>query len=101
MKTLRVNALDVSKGHLILVNPSHPLRQDVKRDMLVPVQPTTANILLEKQAAKMLAEVMTTLNCDGQIVPVSGYRSMGEQQEIYRDSLREFRGAASTKRAWQ
>ena len=61
----------------------------MKSDDLIPVQPAATNILLEKQTAKMLASIMTDLGCEGQIVPVSGYRTRREQQEIYRDSLRE------------
>lgn len=37
----------------------------------------------------MLAELMAFLGCGQQIVPVSGYRTMREQQTIYADSLRE------------
>jgi D-alanyl-D-alanine dipeptidase/carboxypeptidase len=88
MKTLRFKAADISKGHLILVNPSHPLKSDLPKNQLVPVRPHAAHILLERQSAKMLSEVMAFLGCEHKIVPVSGYRAMGEQQTIYADSLR-------------
>ncbi|HBI74394.1 MAG TPA: peptidase M15 [Lachnospiraceae bacterium] len=89
MRTLRFSTTDVSKGYLILVNPSHPLKSDMRKNYLAPVQPDAAHILLEKQTAKMLSEVTADLECGNGIVPVSGYRTMGEQQEIYADSLRE------------
>lgn len=89
MRTLHFKKSDISKGNLILVNPTHPLDNDRPVDNLVPVCPDTANILLERQAAKMLAEVTAFLGWGHDIVPVSGYRTMQEQQTIYTDSLRE------------
>lgn len=88
MRRLEFGQADLSKGHLILVNPSHPLTSDLPNNQLVPVRPNFAHILLEQQAAKMLAQVTARLRCEREIVPVSGYRTMGEQQEIYADSLR-------------
>jgi D-alanyl-D-alanine dipeptidase/carboxypeptidase len=61
----------------------------MRKNYLAPVQPDAAHILLEKQTAKMLSEVTFDLECGDGIIPVSGYRTMGEQQEIYADSLRE------------
>lgn len=88
MKTLRLNAVDISNGHLILVNPSHPLKSGMPEEQLVPVRPDFPHILLKQQATKMLAEITAFLGCGREIVPVSGYRTMREQQEIYSDSLR-------------
>ncbi len=89
MNILRLNPKDITRGHLILVNPSHPVPGEVSRSSLVSVNQDTAEILMENQAAKALSDVMNLLNCDHEIVPVSGYRTMQEQQEIYADSLRE------------
>jgi D-alanyl-D-alanine dipeptidase/carboxypeptidase len=89
MKTLRFHFADISKGHLILVNSSHSLKSDAPENQLVPVSPDFLHILLEQQAAKMLVEVMAFLGCEREIVPVSGYRTMREQQEIYANSLWE------------
>lgn len=89
MKTLKLGKSDISKGNLILVNPSHPLKRDMPKDSLVSVRPDAAYILLERQTARMLAEVTAFLGCARQIVPVSGYRTMGEQQAIFADSLKE------------
>jgi D-alanyl-D-alanine dipeptidase/carboxypeptidase len=61
----------------------------VSRSHLVSVNPDAVDILLENQTAKMLSEVTALLNCGQEIVPVSGYRTMHEQQELYADSLRE------------
>jgi D-alanyl-D-alanine dipeptidase/carboxypeptidase len=129
MKTLRFGPKDISKGNLILVNPSHPLKDDRQKDSLVsvdrcfrycryesgvergdpsvsvgtgtsssirlerqaakPVGTHALSILLERQTAKMLSEITLHLGCGRSIVPVSGYRTLREQQTIYADSLRE------------
>lgn len=88
MRKLTFRQADISKGHLILVNSSHPILHDMPRNRLVPVHPNFAQILLERQAAKMLAEIIARLGCEGEIVPVSGYRTIHAQQEIYADTLR-------------
>ena len=97
MRTLRFTQADISKGHLVLVNPSHPIRSDIPKDRLMPARPSFANILLEQQTAKMLAEITVRLGCEREIVLVSGYRTLREQQEIYADSLREH-GKAFTEK---
>ena len=100
MRTLRFGRADISRGNLILVNPSHPVKKDIKRDRLITISRVMsqyvsrgmlrrADILLERQAAEILSEIMSLLGCMHDIVPVSGYRTMNEQQTIYSDSLRE------------
>lgn len=89
MKRLRFSAEDTSEGHLLLVNPLHPLSSDIPSSRLVPIRGDAPRVLLERQAARMLCQVMTALGCGREIVPVSGYRTMQEQQAIYSDSLRE------------
>ncbi len=87
MIRLRFAKPDILKGNLILVNPSHPIRSDMLENYIVPVSPDSLNILLEQQAAKMLSKVISFLGCRNEIVPVSGYRNMREQQQIYSNSL--------------
>jgi D-alanyl-D-alanine dipeptidase/carboxypeptidase len=55
------------------------------------------NVLLERKAANMFATIMSLTNAGGRIVPVSGFRTLGEQQGIYSDSLRD-NGAEFTSR---
>lgn len=109
-RVLRFEKADISKGYLILVNPSHPLKRNLPSEHLVSVLPDTTHtllehrpftslggraaidttdILLERQTAKMLSKVMNILGCEREIVSVSGYRTMLEQQTIYADSLNE------------
>lgn len=89
MKVLELHEAHIGKGSLILVNPSHPLRTGPADESLVPVRPGISHILLERQAVNMLTGLTALLSCEHQIVPVSGYRTMQEQQRIYADSLRE------------
>lgn len=89
MRTLKLSAADIGKGSLVLVNPSHPLKRQPVDSDLVSVHPDYPRVLLETQTARMLSKVIAHLGCDGRIVPVSGYRTMQEQQAIYADSMRD------------
>ena len=87
MRTLILKDECIRKGPLILINPSHPVEGELAHD-LVPVAPESG-VLLEKQAAKMLCCVFSLLDCGQKIAPVSGYRSLLDQQQLYSDSLNE------------
>lgn len=73
---------------LILVNRSHPCPADLPLD-LIPVHPDCPDILLEREAANALALLMEKLDGWRSILPVSGWRSMAEQAELYRCSMAE------------
>ena len=89
MKALELHADAIRKGSLILVNPSCPLRTEPQQDRLVSVGSSTFSVLMERQAAKLLEEALADLGSRNRIVPVSGFRTLGEQQKIYRESLRD------------
>lgn len=74
--------------HLVLVNLAHALPEEMAPD-LVPVHPDYPQILLEREAAQALSRLMEQLDGWQFIVPVSGWRSMAEQEQIYNDSLAE------------
>ncbi|MDF2653574.1 MAG: peptidase [Bacillota bacterium] len=99
MKPLELNGDAVGKGNLILVNPSHPIRNEITKERLVPVSKETIQtpVFLEKQSARMLSEIISILNSGDRITPVSGFRSLTEQIEIYNTSLAE-NGEAFTKK---
>lgn len=107
LKPLELNGEAVGKGNLILVNPSHPIRNEIIKDRLVSVSKDTihtsinqtihAPIFLEKQSARMLSEIISILNSGDRIIPVSGFRSLTEQIEIYNTSLAE-NGETFTKK---
>ena len=97
MKTLYFTKSDVQKGYLILVNPSHPLKTGIPEENLSPVSPDSDCVLLERQASKMLAKAAASVDCQAQVKPVSGFRTLKEQQGIYLESLIE-NGEAFTRK---
>lgn len=77
----------IHSGLLILVNSEHPI-QHMERPVLAPAVPGS-DILLDTRAAAMLSGLISRLGAAGEIVPVSGWRSAEEQQEIWDGSMRE------------
>ena len=93
------NAADFSLpniGPLALVNRPHPLQSGFSITLAPPVE-ACPDILLERQAAAMLAACLRAVGAAGRILPVSGWRSHAEQQAIWADTLRR-EGAAFTKK---
>lgn len=89
--TIHLNPYDIHKGNLILVNKNFPLcQQNTKNDVaFVPVSNTNSEILLAATAANMLEQLMLLCKVGKDIIPVSGYRSLQEQEQIFADSMRE------------
>lgn len=77
----------IHSGLLILVNAEHPI-QHMERPVLAPAVPGS-DILLDTRASAMLSGLISRLGAAGEIVPVSGWRSAEEQQEIWDGSMRE------------
>lgn len=77
----------IHSGLLILVNAEHPI-QHMERPILAPAVPGS-DILLDTRASAMLSGLISRLGAAGEIVPVSGWRSAEEQQEIWDGSMRE------------
>lgn len=88
MRTLTIQPQQVYYGELILVNSTHSYRMENQEQWMVPVIKDSPAILLHKRASKKLEELICTLHCSEEIVPVSGLRGKQEQLEIYEDCLR-------------
>lgn len=73
-------------GPLVLVNRQYPLESGFSAS-LAPPDEQFPHILLESQAARMLAACLREVGAQGQIVPVSGWRSHKEQQAIWDNTL--------------
>ena len=73
-------------GPLILVNRSHPLRA-MSEPQLAPALGDTT-VRLERRAAALLEACVRSVGGLGDIVPVSGWRSRGEQQAIWDGTMR-------------
>ena len=84
-------------NYLILVNRQHALPEGWTAGELVPVLPGCPGVLLEAEAARQLNLLMDELDGWQSIVPVSGWRSMEEQTDLYFQSLEE-NGQAFTEK---
>lgn len=74
-----------AQGPLILVNAAHPL-SDVSAPELSAPDERRPQIRLERQAAHLLDTCVRAAGGWQAIVPVSGWRSLGEQRQIWADT---------------
>lgn len=88
MRRITLNELDIFHGPLILVNKEHQI-QNKNNLNLVPYSLEHKEIQLDAKTASMLSKLLESINCDNEIIPVSGYRSKEEQEEIFDNSLLE------------
>ncbi len=78
---------DISKGYLILINPDHLLQKNTMN--LIFYNEEFKNIELEQEANNQLHLALDTIKSNNRIVPVSGYRTLEEQIDIYESSLKD------------
>ena len=85
MKTIMLTQDSLLRGSLLLINARHPLPQSVAPDRLTPF--FGSGVLLERRTALVLENLFTALGCGASLIPVSGYRTLTEQKQIYASSL--------------
>lgn len=85
MKTITLTQDSLLRGSLLLINARHPLPQSVAPDRLTPF--FGSGVLLERRTALVLENLFTALGCGASLIPVSGYRTLTEQKQIYASSL--------------
>ena len=88
MRRLILPRAAVHRGPLILVNGEHPLADGAAPELAV-VDERFPHIRMERRAAVLLAACIQAVGGWSEIVPVSGWRSRREQEEIWADALRE------------
>lgn len=88
MRTIKFTKGDKYRGDLILVNGLCPLQVE-ETPPCVPILDEFPSVLLHIKASACLRQILKIIDAEDSIVPVSGYRPLAEQQEIYRDSLAE------------
>ncbi len=88
MKHIDLNTEMIHKGALILVNPAYAITEE-PTNTLIPACDAVPDILLDRSAAVLLNQLMHEIHGWRSIVPVSGYRPLWEQQNIWDDSLRD------------
>ena len=71
---------------LALVNPRHPLAEEGRPHLAAP-DARFPRVLMERRAAARLRACIARVGGQGQIVPVSGFRSRAEQQAIWESTL--------------
>lgn len=86
MNSIELNERDIFSGNLILVNPDHPMQGDTKIDL---ISVNNSEVQLQREPAIELDRLMRKLNGWSDITPVSGFRSLAEQQKIWNDCLKE------------
>lgn len=111
METIFLGGKDIYIGNLIIVNAAHPYHgeaSDIRLSpagegipadragydctgavRLRPVRAEAPDILLEEHALSQLSRLMAEIDGWKEIVPVSGWRSLEEQRDIFVASLRE------------
>lgn len=87
MKIMPIN-ITMREDNLLLVNADFALHKEDKRDLVSATQ-SHPEILVKKKVSEVLQQVFQKIGCEEHIVPVSGYRSVEEQTQIYETSLRE------------
>lgn len=89
MKAITLSTSEVYSGSLILVNSRHPLRLRKNSPLQLVQLEGASGVMMEAKAAALLSQLIQSVDEEGCIVPVSGYRSEGQQKQIYQDSLQE------------
>lgn len=96
MKTIELNSEQIYCGNLLLVNAQYPLRTD-NIDNLIPVDIRFPDITVKREFANVLQLILKKISAGSTIVPVSGYRSKGEQDSIYNNSFKDNGGTFTKK----
>lgn len=84
-------------GALLLAAPKLPLVHFPEAEEMVSPFMGQPGILMEAQAAQHLQALLKDIQCENEITAVSGFRTQKEQEQIWRDSVRE-NGVAFTKK---
>lgn len=87
-KTIRLNKEQIYQGDLLLVNAQYPYRDDARK-AYVSFGGRFADILLSRETVNALQLVFQKILSGNTIVPVSGYRTLEEQTNIYNTSLKD------------
>lgn len=86
MRTVVCTGEDLHRGPLVLINARHPLRA-APPDLAAVDR--AGRVLLERRAARLLDHCIARVGGEGEIVPVSGWRSGAEQRRLWDRSMAE------------
>ena len=74
---------------MILVNSDYPYAADTEKNILVPISYRFPDIVMNPTAVNFLHTALVRISAGDAIVPVSAYRSLQEQTQIYNSSLKD------------
>lgn len=84
---IKLGKNDLYNGSLILVNANNPIKKEFKRGNLAVPFLEYEDIVVDQITNNILREALTAVDGYSDIVPVSGYRTLEEQIDIYNTSL--------------
>lgn len=96
MRVEQLTYEQIHTGSLILVNEKYPYLGNHNEGNLIEIDHRKPDILLERQAGRLLEELMQKIKGWTLICGVSGWRSKAEQRQIWEESIAEH-GEAFTK----
>ena len=88
MKTNTLIQSAIREGCLILINEQFPL-EDSGHNANKRLCPVGNNVMLDKAAAIPLRKLVAEINGQKKILPVSGWRSKQEQEELFLQSVKD------------
>lgn len=88
MKTITLSREQVYHGNLLLVNAQYPYKDDNKK-VYISLDNPFMEVFLNREAANALQFLFQKILSGDAIVPVSGYRTLEEQTNIYDTSLKD------------
>lgn len=89
MKSVKLSREEMYHGNLILINQYNPIRikeNELKEDL---TSVCNTSHLLRKDAAELIHQILEKIDGKNEIVPVSCFRTKGDQKEIYNNSIKE------------
>lgn len=89
MKRYVLGKQDIHQGNLILVNGKYLIQKKVEEEELESFSDQIKDVLIHKEANQWLQKALKEINAGKEIIPVSGYRSLEEQKEIFSNSMIE------------
>lgn len=91
MKHITLNRDALHRGTLILVNERHGVAYNAPEELVTVggEGSSSGKVQLERQTAALLEELMHEISGWNSIAPVSGWRSMAQQQAIWDSCLKE------------
>lgn len=87
MVSMNITKDSVRKGSLILVTPEHPLRYEPSEKEMAPAFKGESAVRIDGWAALALQRLIKSVHAEEEIVPVSGFRTRKEQEQIWTDSV--------------